>query len=238
MDKLEGRMRAKVCQRCGKTYQGGGYKFCSEECRSGRGICKTCGREFQKVREGQRNCAGCHESSKLRRSEERVCRGCGKTFVSGSDRIYCSKECYESARAHKPEPCPICGKGVPKGLRYCSDECKRRAHGTAHICRQCGREFFRVNKKNKIPKFCSNECSALAQTKRPMVRCQQCGREFRQGRNCKGDYCSKECQWASMRVIKACPQCGREFAGNRKFCSDECVEARFRALYEELARKR
>ncbi|MBR4226943.1 MAG: hypothetical protein IKR86_09320 [Candidatus Methanomethylophilaceae archaeon] len=233
MDKLEGRNRARTCQRCGKTYQGGGYKFCSRECMLGTGTCRKCGKEFQRSQTGQKTCADC-----FNRAEEKACPGCGKTFASKYGRAYCSKECYESARAHKPEPCPACGKEVPKGRRYCSKECRSRAHGTAHVCQQCGREFFRVNKKNKATKYCSPECSALAQTKRPMARCQQCGSEFRQGRNCKGYYCSKECQWASMRVIKACPQCGREFAGNRKFCSDECVEARFRALYEELARKR
>ena len=217
----------RICQRCGKAYQGGGYRFCSEECRCGRGICKRCGREFQRAREGQKFCGECREAS---RPKGAACPYCGKEFASKYGQIFCSKECYESARAHEPEPCPVCGKGVPHGRRYCSDECKRRAHGTAHICQQCGREFFRVNKKNKAAKYCSPECSQKAQRTRADCTCLQCGKTFHPHGMAAGLYCSHQCAGLAIRTRdRICLICGKGVSRGAnyyapKYCSEGCRE--------------
>jgi len=59
--------------------------------------------------------------------------------------------------------------------------------------------------------------------------CKQCGKEFKADEN-KRLYCSRECQWASLkkqRPTAICGYCGKEFTIKRvdvpgKFCSHQC----------------
>lgn len=190
---------SRTCQRCGRTYRGGGYKFCSKECMLGKGECKKCGKGFQREFTGQRFCPGCFD-----KAESKVCPGCGKAFESRYGQVYCSKGCYESARG-VPHACPVCGREPPryadgKHAKYCSEECKRRARGTIRVCQRCGREFHKAMHNGRVPKYCSKECAHEAQIRRPTAVCQQCGKEYRVSRNAKGLYCSPECQQESMRV--------------------------------------
>ena len=67
------------------------------------------------------------------------------------------------------------------------------------ICQRCGKEYSARVRKDRPSAYCSKGCMWEAQIKRPFVTCMQCGREFRQGRNTMGMYCSSECQWASMK---------------------------------------
>lgn len=221
MGNSEGGVRPKACQRCGRTYCGGGYKFCSRECMLGAGVCKRCGREFQRGFAGQRFCRGCHGSS-----GEKVCPGCGETFRQATpDRVYCSKECYERSRAHVPKPCPVRGKGVPKGRKYCSDACKYRANGTIHVCQQCGREFHRANDPDRATKFCSQKCQWEAQKKREDCTCQVCGKVFHPHNMALGLFCSRQCSSVALRS-KSCPVCGAWVSADsgRTYCSDACRE--------------
>lgn len=64
------------------------------------------------------------------------------------------------------------------------------------------------------------------------IKCEHCGKEFQQ-RQKDQKYCSKECQWQSIKVERPtmiCEQCGKEFKAKRatnkdyqaRFCSHEC----------------
>lgn len=190
---------SRTCQRCGRTYRGGGYKFC-QSCGEGyTGRCAKCGREFPNPFGLRKRCYECHRPKGAGRGTA-TCPQCGREFPKVvEDQVFCSKECYERSRARTPDACPQCGKGVPKGRKYCSDECWFRANGTIRVCQRCGREFHKAS-NGKVPKYCSNECAHEAQIRRPMAVCQQCGKEYRVSRNAKGLYCSPECQQESMRV--------------------------------------
>ena len=229
MGNSEGGFRPKVCQRCGRTYCGGGYKFCSKECMLGAGVCKRCGREFQRGFVGQRFCRECHGSS-----GERVCPGCGETFRQATpSQVYCSKECYERSRARVPTPCPVCGKGVPKGRTYCSKECADRARGRMVVCAVCGKEFKGRMHHGQRQKYCSTECQFKARRKREESVCQVCGRTFYPHGLAKGLYCSHQCSGIAMRKEDSkvrCELCGEGFVpkcSSQRFCSKECV-VRFR----------
>lgn len=213
------RVDAKVCQQCGKEYEGGGYKFCSKECMLGTGTCKKCGKVFQRTFTGQRFCPDC-----FNKAEERVCPGCGTAFASKYGQAYCSGECYEKARAHVSKPCPVCGRGVPKGRAHCSEDCKARAHGVIHVCQQCGREFRGANKKEKPPKFCSKECQSKAQVRRADRVCLTCGRAFHPHGMSKGMFCSRECSGVSLRTTNSCPICGKWVPSGKTYCSEGCRE--------------
>ena len=217
---------SRTCQRCGKEYQGGGYKFCSKECMLGKGECKKCGKGFQREFAGQRFCSGCFD-----KAESKVCPGCGKAFESRYGQVYCSKGCYESARARTPDVCPQCGKEVPKSRKYCSDECKWRARGTIRVCQRCGREFHKAS-NGKVPKYCSNECAHKAQVKREDRICLQCGKVFHPHSMAQGLFCSHQCFGLSVKkegFTQVCQQCGREFQSayeGRRFCSQGCATAK------------
>ena len=221
MDVSSGRVSVRVCQRCGKEYQAGGYKFCSRECMLGTGTCKKCGKAFQREAVGQKKCRACQGHA-----QERACPVCGKVVSLQAHRTYCSKACYEQARARVPDHCPVCGVDVPKGRLYCTDACRDRAHGMVRVCQQCGRVFKR-GKPDQL--YCSQECAWQAQKRVRKAVCQQCGKEFVVGRACKGMFCSKMCEWASMRKdrgLARCEACGREFTprnGSQRFCSPQCA---------------
>lgn len=111
---------------------------------------------------------------------------------------------------------------MPKGRKYCSDECWFRANGTIRVCQQCGKEFHKAS-NGRVPKYCSNECAHEAQVKRPTAVCKACGKEYRVSRNAKGDYCSRECQWASMRAeTSKCTVCGGFAPSGKAYCSERC----------------
>ena len=217
MGNSEGGFRPKVCQRCGRTYCGGGYKFCSKECMLGAGVCKRCGREFQRGFVGQRFCRECHSNS-----GERVCPGCGETFRQATpSQVYCSKECYERSRAHVPTPCPVCGKGVPKGRTCCSKECADRARGRMVVCSVCGKEFKGRMHDGQRQRYCSTECQFKAQRKREEGVCQVCGRTFYPHGLAKGLYCSHQCSGIAKRD-HSCEVCGAWCPSEKRFCSEKC----------------
>ena len=217
MDVSSGRGSVRVCQRCGKEYQAGGYKFCSRECMLGTGTCKKCGKAFQREAVGQKKCRACQGHA-----QERACPVCGKVVSLQAHRTYCSKACYEQARARVPDHCPVCGVDVPKGRLYCTDACRDRAHGMVRVCQQCGKEFKR-GKPDQL--YCSQECAWQAQKKREDRVCLQCGKAFHPHNTAKGLYCSHECSGIALRT-NMCAVCGKWVPSGRRFCSEECRGAK------------
>ena len=109
------------------------------------------------------------------------------------------------------------------------------------ICKQCGREFFRIQ-RNRPRKFCSNRCFGLSvrgvkqkwrTRKNPLWHeCRNCRKKFYDRHACKTrtpKFCSTKC--AAARIIKwhVCKNCGKRFhtyqnksRGGIIFCSNKC----------------
>ena len=225
MDVSSGRGSVRVCQRCGKEYQAGGYKFCSRECMLGTGICKKCGKAFQCEHVGQKKCRACQGHA-----QERACPECGKVVSLQAHRTYCSKACYEQARARVPDHCPVCGVDVPKGRKYCTKECRDKALAHMVVCAVCGKEFKGGIHHNQRQKFCSQECAWQAQKRREDRVCLQCGKAFHPHSRAKGLYCSHQCAGLAMKKKRApCAYCGKDhIADEGAYCSKGCEKAAYR----------
>ena len=88
----------------------------------------------------------------------------------GYKNSYCTKECSCKANAEKQrtKTCPICGEFVPRGRKYCSDECKKIGLKNARelkniICPICKKEF-RPHSHRTV--YCSMECKNKAHSLR------------------------------------------------------------------------
>ena len=170
----------------------------------------------------------------MSKKTSKTCPNCAKAFsfyASAGDKLYCSKECYQSSRRADTN-CPECGKEFwyhkswPR--KYCCQSCAGKnalknfashfAGETLNVkCDWCGNKFnrnaFEIAKTQKH--FCSRACFGawLSKTQkgipRPEVR----------GENPK----------RHKRTDKTCPQCQGVFrvknshAARRKFCSKACM---------------
>lgn len=67
------------------------------------------------------------------------------------------------------------------------------------VCPICNKEF---SKRKKTSKYCSQACHWKGLIKRDYSKqiCLMCGKEFVPHRETKGMYCSRQCQWESMRT--------------------------------------
>lgn len=88
-------------------------------------------------------------------------------------------------------------------------------------CKTCGEEFTRKKNGNKIPQFCSIKCRGHLggkQREGEIRPCSICGKEryFPQYRlKATAIFCSKECQWESMRKEKQPIYCQSHRNGKR-----------------------
>lgn len=112
----------------------------------------------------------------------------------------------------------------PKHCEYCGERIILKNHG---ITARAWREKRR---------FCSRDCLSHAR-KFELVEfsCKYCGKQFKDWSYDNRIYCSRECQYASMRGPKKerkvfiCNQCGQEFVSKRNwdkglYCSRECYQ--------------
>ena len=101
-----------------------------------------------------------------------------------------------------------------------------------YSCKHCGKTF--TPKHSKYHTYCSYQCFTDYRNSKGFVPCPICGKMFKPyvGAHGKTKYCSKECQWESLRTYETsiCKQCGKEFypTGSRPsgktqtYCSQEC----------------
>ncbi len=101
--------------------------------------------------------------------------------------------------------CKVCGtekqvKYKSQIKEYCSHKCANSYSRDKHVgnyktlvCRVCGKEFKlleSVLRVRKTVKYCSRKCMGIAERKREMVVCKNCGKQFETTRN---KFCSREC---------------------------------------------
>ena len=175
----------------GHSYQ----KYCSRECeraywKDNRSklrkkftyVCKNCGKEYQRARSDtnqycSRECAF-NDIGTWRRLDvvgekriSKVCPICNNEFQANrSESAYCSISCKEAATF---KICAYCGCVYQNGSyskihsRYCSSECKNKAHNKAKseryipkpafgkVCKYC-RKSYQTNRT--MQQYCSTEC--------------------------------------------------------------------------------
>lgn len=189
----------KICEQCGKQYDGKGKRFCSRQCLYNHGhrtlTCPVCKKDFV------------------------VRKSCPWT--------YCSRSCAASAQFSKPETradgeCEHCGKPFKawkkSTQRYCSMECRKAAKQatTETTCPECGKVFIYYKSWPRI--YCSRKCSAAVNARKNLgdfspdsfgqviVPCDQCGEGFwkRWDQVQKTDlhFCNQACfgKWMSDNV--------------------------------------
>lgn len=156
----------------------------------------------------------------------RFCVMCGKQIESKRNAKYCL-ECSTIVAAKAADNadrkgpaianreteahCPMCGKLVTNGYRYCSKECQEAAHkpnalkNTPVTCEYCGKEFI---KRTAIQRFCCKQCTnyAMGYRKPPeaksMVKCPWCGVMFTPNTRLHQIYCSKRCRTNASKQRK------------------------------------
>lgn len=165
-----------------------------------------------------------------------TCKACGKEFTywKCQPRMYCSKACYDQARAATviATTCPTCGKEFTYFAHWprihCSNVCSGKANvsnipnfkPTAYIsnCEECGKEYT-VKPSSAKGRFCSKQCAGKAWSRtRTGDNHPNKGRKF--GRN--------EERYGSP-ITATCVVCGKEFTtkashlDRRKCCSKACL---------------
>ena len=165
---------SRICQRCGKKFDGSIYKhFCPDclkkikaESTIKERVCIDCGRIFMGGPKSKR-CPNCQREENARKDIERKKHGfkrhlgdidkcvvCGKEYVvEAPAQKYCSKICaniglknYE--KTHKPK---ISQKNYPKHFQR-----KRELmQNNQNVCKYCGRPF-NSSSKNRV--YCSEYC--------------------------------------------------------------------------------
>lgn len=130
---------ARFCNRCGVAYRksGGGYKYCSPECRALAGVPRTTVKTTHRPRPAgeQPPCGLCGERPQHWRptsgtylpycgpsgcaNPERKCLNCGERFnrLLADRTKYCSAECAAEGKRNKAleDTCALCGR---RGHRY------------------------------------------------------------------------------------------------------------------------
>lgn len=164
----------RICQRCGKKFDGNIYKhFCPDclkkikaESTIRERACIDCGRTFVGGPKSKR-CPSCQKQENARKDFERKKHGpkrrlgdtdkcvvCGKEYVVESpSQKYCSKICakvglrnYE--RVHKPK------FAAKKYVQHKQNE-KNLFRNTQNVCKYCNRPF---NNSTKNRVYCSEHC--------------------------------------------------------------------------------
>jgi 5-methylcytosine-specific restriction endonuclease McrA len=149
-----------------------------------------------------------------------------------------------------------------KDNKYCSVECFRAAHPRkTKTCPTCGKQF---PMDYWAVKYCSKQCSDIAQVQNVIKPCKYCGKMFSSKPSRDAIYCSVECRSKgrvdpSKKTIFVCVVCKKSFSTwtyrNQSCCSKQCAStlgvrviksnAKYQSIYGEnwkeqkkLARKR
>lgn len=106
------------------------------------------------------------------------------------------------------------------------------------VCGQCNGEY---TARQPYQKWCSAHCKALArqsvinkghvprEDRHVVNTCKTCGKQWESTRSRAREYCSKQCQFESMRSKQTfvCRGCGKEFKPKsneyNKYCSRDCA---------------
>lgn len=81
----------------------------------------------------------------------------------------------------------------------------------------CGKDFYvKPSRKNKA-KFCSQKCKHLSEQNRHKLKCKNCGKDYERAVSqiaWRGTgYCSRKCQWESMKTLRQ-GKLNRAWVGN------------------------
>lgn len=114
--------------------------------------------------------------------------------------------------------------------KYCTTICRDKANRKYHAkpCAVCQEPFF---PKRPSQYFCSKACMGESMKTIQERTCSHCGDVFRPKNEWggRGNFCSKECTYASLRVPKferVCGCCGEPFLAKMaraKYCSRKCI---------------
>lgn len=179
------------CKCCGKTFE---YKYrqnrkprqyCGVECRNALSprladdivkTCAQCGAIFHvkpHLADKRLYCSrGCANRSSARPAVARACAGCGREFSYvdyGTERSYCSHDCYNASRRKSVRSCPQCHRRFrPKKhgeQKYCSAECRAlaRRKRAMTVCLNCGRMFSVIPSRGGRTRYCSRRCQLMHQ---------------------------------------------------------------------------
>lgn len=182
------------CAECGNIFvpRKASSKFCCRDCfkvfkrKNNTARCVECGKEFKRKKDRSKFCSvECYRVSQRRGEYKRgtsraiPCSHCGvivygRTKSKRCEKMYCSRECYDAARAIvwslRAGKCLFCGEqmsfaGVHAGRKYCSSDCRKKAFlGRSRNCVMCGCWFTPIkitasgNVNTLIRKTCSREC--------------------------------------------------------------------------------
>jgi hypothetical protein len=214
------------------------------------GICKRCGKEYEKGHNASKYCDGCLSMGRdilngkaFDYTKPQTCNHCDTTFYGNRKRKYCSDKCCNEAQLVKAKEsrinksvCVICGKEFKGriGCKYCSGKCKSKRQrkryenkpikSVTYVCKYCGKTYH--PKSNDRKTYCSRECAFLDRAK----KCKICGKIII---GSYSDYCSDECK--NKLIIRKCKECGKDFEGIKiaVYCSDECLKAKARRCNRE-----
>lgn len=129
-----------ACSACGKEFAGHAgkaNKFCGVGC----------------YRKAQRS--GVYKSGHGPTFPRAPCHQCGKITAripskrrdgTQSDKVFCSRSCYDKSRMDRRPPCACCGKRVPVvSARYCSMACRIKGlKPKPCTCLSCGVKFSAI----------------------------------------------------------------------------------------------
>ena len=209
------RVENKVCKYCGKEFDrsDGGYKYCSNYCRSRVHMNRMKGR------------ADNTKPIQPKDKDAKACKQCGVLFVPRVEsRKFCSRSCaFEwQGRNKKPssqmyravyfvncENCELLFTTNISNKKYCSNRCRVKSSNVRHgrstgkkkkQCKECGCDFDIPMTKGRYPVYCSS--------------------------NCRIKHYPKSCQYEHNKE-NMCVICGNLITGEylgSPYCSRECVE--------------
>ncbi len=108
------------------------------------------------------------------------CENCNKQFSVtkyelNSGRKYCSRRCSQKVRTKVKIYCRHSGREklvspiyFKRGAKFCSFKCRNESMIVAKKCTTCGKNY-KVPKRYKHSKFCSQKCSQISQNKKVKI---------------------------------------------------------------------
>lgn len=199
-------------------------------------ICKNCGKSYYSYKDNSKFCS--MECKNKFNNIPYYCDYCGKEIIVARSRIddvkngkrkgiYCCRECASKSQITSTiKKCSCCGKpfkvenGLVESKKYCSMECydsmrKKKIKYESKICPICNKEF-KTYHHNQV--YCSIECSGIAQRKRLLCKCDNCGtlfdRKISEIDNANHHFCSNECRFQYSRWNEKDISIMRTYYGN------------------------
>lgn len=139
------------------------------------------------------------------------CAHCGKLYycpkwAKEAGRRFCSRACSYAARSIEATvtlTCEVCGQHFSllagearKGRRFCSFQCSSvaRQRRKTLVCDHCG-QSYETHDCVQNSRFCSPACRYAHKTQEgtEIVKCAECGQQFRAAISTSRRYCSRDC---------------------------------------------